>query len=61
MNLGEFFAMNGYAFYVWGSYGVTLLVFGIEILLVRNRRKQTLRELRLMQVDMEENGNGERA
>lgn len=61
MNWGEFFAMNGYAFYVWGSYGVTLLVFGIEILLVRNRRKQALRELRLMQMDMEENGNGERA
>lgn len=59
MSWGEFFAMNGYAFYVWGSYGVTLLVLGVEILLVRNRRKQTLRELRLMQMDMEENGNGE--
>lgn len=61
MSWGEFFAMNGYAFYVWGSYGVTLLVFGIEILLVRNRRKQILRELHLMQMDMEENENGERA
>jgi len=61
MNWSEFFAMNGYAFYVWGSYGVTMLVFGIEILLVCNRRKQTLRELRLMHMDMEENGNGERA
>lgn len=56
MNWGEFFAMNGYAFYVWGSYGVTLLVFGIEILLVRNRRRNILRELRLMQLDNEDNG-----
>ncbi|HLP97468.1 MAG TPA: heme exporter protein CcmD [Sideroxyarcus sp.] len=61
MNWGEFFAMNGYAFYVWGSYGVTLLVFAIEIGLVRNRRKQILRELRLIRTDMEDNGNGERA
>ena len=30
MSVGEFFAMNGYAFYVWGSYGVAVLVFAIE-------------------------------
>ena len=41
MNWAEFFAMNGYAFYVWGSYGVALLVFAVEIVLVRNRRKNT--------------------
>jgi heme exporter protein D len=54
MNWGEFFAMNGYAFYVWGSYGVALLVFVIEILLVRNRRKLALRNLRLMRDEMGE-------
>ena len=31
----EFFAMGGYAFYVWGSYGVALLVFAVEIAMVR--------------------------
>lgn len=61
MNWGEFFAMNGYAFYVWGSYGVALLVFVVEAWLVRNRRKNILRELKLMRMDTEENGNGERA
>lgn len=61
MSMGEFFAMNGYAFYVWGSYGVTLLVFVVEILLVRNRRSNVLRELRLMREDSAEEGNGERA
>lgn len=45
----EFFTMKGYAFYVWGSYGMALLVFVIEILLVRHKRKITLRQLRLMQ------------
>ena len=47
-SMSEFFAMKGYAFYVWGSYGVALLVFIIEILLVRHKRKITLRQLRLM-------------
>jgi heme exporter protein D len=61
MSMSEFFAMNGYAFYVWGSYGVTLLVFAVEILLVRHRRSNVLRELRLMREDSAEQGNGERA
>lgn len=26
MNLGEFLHMGGYAFYVWSSYGLALLV-----------------------------------
>ncbi|MDP1635870.1 MAG: heme exporter protein CcmD [Gallionellaceae bacterium] len=61
MSWSEFFAMNGYAFYVWGSYGVTVLVFAVEVWLVRNRRNSILRELRLMRMDMEDNGNGEQA
>lgn len=48
MTWSEFFAMNGYALYVWGSYGVTLLVFLIEIIMVRHRRKLAVRQLRLM-------------
>ena len=48
MNWSEFFAMKGYGFYVWGSYGVTLLVLLVEIALVRHKRKITLQQLRLM-------------
>ena len=48
MNWAEFFAMKGYAFYVWGSYGMALLIFIIEIFLVRNKRKITLHQLRMM-------------
>lgn len=59
MNWTEFFDMNGYAFYVWGSYGVALFVLGVEIALVRNRRKNALRELRLMRDEMGEDATGE--
>jgi heme exporter protein CcmD len=38
---------NDYSFYIWGSYGVALLVFVVEILLVRQRRKNAIRALRL--------------
>jgi heme exporter protein D len=54
--MADFFAMNGYAFYVWGSYGVALLVFSVEIWLVRNRRKNILRELKMMRLDAGDNG-----
>ena len=48
MNWSEFFAMKGYALYVWGSYGVVLLVLIVEIGLVRHKRKITLQQLRLI-------------
>ncbi|OIR17314.1 heme exporter protein D (CcmD) [mine drainage metagenome] len=60
MSWADFFAMNGYAFYVWGSYGAALLVFAIEIVMVRHRRKVTLRELRLMRDEMGEMEQGKR-
>ena len=35
--------------YVWlGSYAVALLIFAIEIALVRHKRKSTLQQVRLM-------------
>jgi heme exporter protein D len=43
----EFFAMGGYAFYVWGAYGVTALVLVVEVLALRGRRKAALEEARL--------------
>ncbi len=39
MNLGEFLAMGGYGFYVWGSYMVAAVLLGVEIFAVRARRK----------------------
>ena len=37
MNLAEFFAMGGYAFYVWGAYAVTAALVASEIVAVRAR------------------------
>lgn len=37
MSIGEFFAMGGYAFYVWGSYAACALAITAEILAVRGR------------------------
>ena len=37
-SLSEFLAMGGYGDYVWGSFGVTALLFVVEIILVRRRR-----------------------
>lgn len=42
MDWVRFFSMGGYGLYVWGSYGVTLLVMIAEVLLVR-RRARTIR------------------
>lgn len=42
----EFFAMGGYALYVWGSFGVTALALLIEPLLLSKRRSEVLRSLK---------------
>ena len=43
----DFFAMGGYAFYVWGAYGITAVVVIAEVLAVRARRRAALTEARL--------------
>jgi heme exporter protein D len=45
-SVSEFFAMGGYAFYVWGSFGMTAVVMVIEMLLIRRRRTELLGQLR---------------
>ena len=42
----EFFAMGGYALYVWGSFGVCVLVLLLEPLVVRARFKAIVRRLK---------------
>jgi len=39
--MSEFFHMGGYAWYVWGSYGITFLVLLIEVVLVKKRSRET--------------------
>lgn len=45
MNLADFFAMGGYGFYVWGSYGLAAVLIVAEIILVRRRRRTILGRL----------------
>jgi heme exporter protein D len=42
----EFFAMGGYAFYVWGSFGITAVAMLIEMQLVRSQRAAIVRSIR---------------
>lgn len=43
-SVGEFFAMGGYGLYVWGSYGVTLLVLAAEIAFLMARHRSARRQ-----------------
>ena len=40
MSVQEFFAMGGYAFYVWTAYGITLIVLLANIIIPVAQRKQ---------------------
>ena len=41
----EFWAMGGYGFYVWGSFGVTALCVALEMIWVKNARAQALTQI----------------
>ena len=45
-SVGEFFAMGGYALYVWGSFGACVLFMIAEPILASGRQKGILRTLR---------------
>jgi heme exporter protein D len=49
MTITEFFNMGGYAFYVWTSYGLTLVVLLANIIIPIVQRKQLLQSLSLKQ------------
>ncbi|HMJ25372.1 MAG TPA: heme exporter protein CcmD [Pyrinomonadaceae bacterium] len=43
MNWSKFFSMGGYALYVWGSYGVTFVLLGAEVLMLLKRKRNIAR------------------
>jgi heme exporter protein D len=64
MNWGspaEFFAMGGYALYVWGSFGVCALALVLEPILVGKRQNEILRSLRRERIaaELEKESSGE--
>jgi len=48
-----FFAMGGYAFYVWGSFVATGICLAAELLLLRVRRRQAFAQVRAERVRRE--------
>jgi len=49
--LSEFFAMGGYAFYVWSSFGLTALLAIWELLSLRYRRRKAFKLIK-QQIEM---------
>jgi heme exporter protein D len=45
-SVGNFLNMGGYAFYVWGAYGVCALAIAAEIWLARARQRRAEAEIR---------------
>jgi len=44
-SVSEFLDMGGYALYVWGSFGISAVVVIAEILQVRAKHREVLRNL----------------
>jgi len=45
-SFSDFLAMGGYGFYVWGSFGATVLIMAVEPILVARNRKTTITRLK---------------
>jgi heme exporter protein D len=45
-SFSDFLAMGGYGFYVWGSFGATVLIMAIEPIVVARNRKTTIARLK---------------
>ncbi|XBQ17324.1 MAG: heme exporter protein CcmD [Oceanicaulis sp.] len=55
--MSAFFAMDGYAAFVWSSYGLTLLgIGGLVALTIAARRRARARLDRLERLEAEETG-----
>jgi heme exporter protein D len=38
-SLSQFISMGGYGLYVWGSYGITLVLLGGEVIMLLKRKR----------------------
>jgi heme exporter protein D len=45
-NVSDFLAMGGYSLYVWGSYLVTAVILGGELVMLQQRRRRALQDAR---------------
>jgi heme exporter protein D len=49
----DFWAMGGYGFYVWGSYGAVVAVIALELWLLRARRSTAVAEVKATNLKQE--------
>ena len=52
----EFIAMGGYGLYVWGSFGMCIVVLTVEVALLAARRSALRNEVDERAVDIREPG-----
>ena len=45
MSLNDFLHMGGYGFYVWTSYGISLVVLLANVILPARQRKKLLKDI----------------
>ena len=45
MTMNEFLHMGGYAFYVWSSYGLAMIVLLLNVILPLRQRKKLLSDI----------------
>jgi heme exporter protein CcmD len=45
MQVDKILAMGGYGIYVWATYGLTLVVFGINVILYLKEGRQVKRRI----------------
>ena len=50
--MSDFFAMGGYAWYVWMAYGSVALVVALEIVALRLRRRAAVAQARAIEPEM---------
>ena len=46
-SVGDFFAMGGYALYVWGAFGATALGMVAEVVLLKLKSRKTLDKIKV--------------
>jgi len=44
-SVGEFIAMGGYGFYIWGSYVLAAVLIALEVILVFKRQRTARRNV----------------
>ena len=45
-SFSDFWAMGGYALYVWGSFGLTFALMALEVVLAAQRQRRVMAQLR---------------